>query len=123
MARAVYGLHKQAKVLVQASTSATILPSATASYYAVINYLVLGWNGASVGAPWKIKEVDASATASLSNTVQTGYFTATYGATHFNFGEEGGARASTLGSSYKITCETSGSVWAIGVGVHSPTQT
>lgn len=123
MARTNFGLSKQAKILVQASTSATLMPSATASYYNVINYVLLGWNGASVGAPWKIIEVDASATASLSNTVQIGYFTATYGAAYFNFGEDSGIRASTPGSSFKLTAETSGTVYAVGVGNHSTTQT
>ena len=123
MARTIGGLSKQKSLLVQASSSGTLLSSATASYYGVINYVMMGWNGASVGAPWRIIEIDASATASLSNTVQAGYFTATYGATYLNFGEDNGVRASTPGSSFVLRCETSGSVWAVAVGNHSPSST
>lgn len=116
-----YGVHRQTFSLTQGSASSTFLATATTSYYGAICYALIAWNGASVGGAFIIKEVDASATASLSNTVWADFFNTTYGSAYLNFGDEG-LKASSVASYFRIVADTSGTVVGLATGYASPAQ-
>lgn len=121
MARSQYGIHRQTNGVVQSSTSGTFLATATASHVLNWCYSQIGWGSVSVGSSFKIVELDASATATLSNTLWIGYFQTTYGTALLNFGEEG-LKCSSTGTNLKICVDTSGIVWFGSVGFSSQTK-
>lgn len=118
MARNWYGLHLQGRGLMQAAgASATIVASATVSYYSSLNYGMVGWLGATAGAMLRIREVDSAS----SNTVWIGYLNAAQGVYLIELGEEG-CKASATASGYHLDTDTAGTVWAYFNGFQSRTN-
>lgn len=118
MARQWYGFNLQGRGLMQAAgASATIVPSATTSYYAALTYGMVGWVGCTAGAMLRIREVDSTS----SNTVWIGYLNAAQGVYNFEMGEEG-IKASSLISGYHLDTDSAGTVWACFNGFQSRTN-
>ena len=118
MARIWYGFGLQGRGLMQAAgASATILPSATVSYYAALTYGMVGWVGATAGAMLRIREIDSA----TSNTVWIGYLNAAQGVYNFELGEEG-IKGSATATGYHLDTDTAGTVWAYFNGFQSRTN-
>lgn len=100
-----------------AGASGTIVASATVSYYSALCYGVVAWNGATAGAMYRIRELDAAS----SNTVWVGYIQTSQGTAMFNFGDEG-LKGSATATGFHIDTDTAGTVWAAFTGFQSRTN-
>lgn len=113
-----YGQRLRGNGLLQAAgASATILASATVSYYAALCYGAVGWNGATAGAMLRLREVDTV----NSNTVWIGYINTTQGNIFINLGEEG-VKGSATATAFHLDTDTTGTVWAVFNGFQSRTN-